>query len=77
MKTMMTTKNNIVRVSDERALELIKEGFKYIPKSEWKEQVRDIDKTPTLDEDTGKLELTKEKNNKMSKAAKRHLRKKK
>ena len=75
MKTIMTTKDNIIRVSDERALELLKEGFKYIPKSEWKEKVRDVDKTPALTEDTGKLELTKEKNNKMSRSTKRHLRK--
>ena len=70
MKTMMTTKDNIIRVSDERALELLKEGFKYIPKSEWKEKVRDVDKPKPTEE-----EPTEKKNNKMSRATKRHLRK--
>jgi len=65
----------IVRISDEKASKLYSEGFRFIPKSEWKEKVRDVDKTPALNEDTGKLELTKEKNNKMSKSTKRHLRK--
>ena len=67
--------SNIVRVSDERASELFSEGFRYVSKSLWKEKVRDVNKEPALNEETGKLELTKKKNNKMSRATKRHLRK--
>ena len=71
MKTMLSGDGeNIIRVSDEKASKLYKEGFRFIPKSEWKEKVRDVDKPkPT------KEEPTKEKNNKMSRATKRHLRK--
>ena len=70
MKTMMSVDGKkIIRISDEKASQLYSEGFRYIPKSMWKEQVRDIDK-PTE-------EPTKEKNNKMSRATKRHLRKSK
>ena len=76
MKTMLSVDGKkIVRISDEKASQLYSEGFRFIPKSEWKEKVRDVDKTPALNEDTGKLELTKEKNNKMSISTKRHLRK--
>ena len=69
MKTMLSVdgKKN-VRISDEKASQLYHEGFRFIPKSMWKEQVRDIDK-PTEEEPT------KKKNNKMSRATKRHLRK--
>ena len=71
MKTMMSVDGKkIIRISDEKASELYMEGFRYIPKSMWKEQVRDIDK-PTEEEPT------KKKNNKMSRATKRHLRKSK
>ena len=42
MKTMKSLKGKIVRVSDERASELYEEGFRYLPKSEWKEEVRDV-----------------------------------
>ena len=71
MKTMMSIDGDkIRRVSDEKASELFHEGgYRYVSKSMWKEQVRDIDK-PTE-------EPTKEKNNKMSRATKRHLRKSK
>ena len=69
MKTMLSVDGKkIVRISDEKASKLYKEGFRFIPKSMWKEQVRDIDKTT-------KEEPTKEKNNKMSRSTKRHLRK--
>ena len=69
MKTMMSVDGKkIIRISDEKASQLYHEGFRFIPKSMWKEQVRDIDK-PTEEEPT------KKKNNKMSRAAKRHLRK--
>ena len=68
MKTMMSVDGKkIIRISDEKASELYMEGFRYIPKSMWKEKVRDIDK-PTE-------EPTNKKNNKISRATKRHLRK--
>ena len=69
MKTMMSVDGKkIIRISDEKASQLYSEGFRFIPKSMWKEQVRDIDK-PT------KEEPTKKKKNNMSRATKRHLRK--
>ena len=69
MKTMMSVDGKkIVRISDEKASKLYSEGFRFIPKSEWKEKVRDIDK-PTEEEPT------KKKSNEMSRAAKRHLKK--
>ena len=75
MKTMMSLDGTqIVRVSDEKASRLFSEGYKYIAKSIWKEKVRDIEKTHDKVED-GKL--VNEKSNKMSKAAKRHMRKSK
>ena len=68
MKTMMSVDGvKLIRVSDEKAGQIYQEGFRYIPKSMWKEKVRDIDK-PTE-------EPTEKKNNKMSRATKRHLRK--
>ena len=75
MKTMKSLKGKIVRVSDEKASELYHEGYQYLPKSEWKEEVRDVDKevhespvgTGFAHKDT--------KANKMSKAQKRQLRK--
>ena len=73
MKTMMSLDvTQIVRVSDEKASRLFSEGYKYIAKSIWKEKVRDIEKTHDKVED-GKL--INKKSNKMSKAAKRHVRK--
>ena len=69
MKTMLSVDGKkIIRISDEKASKLYSEGFRFIPKSEWKEKVRDIDK-PTEEEPT------KKKNNEMSKSTKRHLRK--
>ena len=70
MKCMMSVDgSNIVRVSDEKATELYHEGFRYVSKSLWKEKVRDVET---------KKEVTKPlKNNKLSKAQKRHLRKSK
>ena len=74
MKTMMSLDGTIKRVSDEEASKLFnEEGFRYVAKSMWKEQVRDIDKIHDKVED-GKL--VSEKSNKISKAQKRHLRKK-
>ena len=69
MKTMMSVDGKkILRVTEDKARELYMEGFRFIPKSMWKEQVRDIDK-PTEEEPT------KKKNNEMSRATKRHLKK--
>ena len=78
MKCMMSVDgSNIVRVSDEKAAKLYHEGFRYVSKSLWKEKVRDVNRKPELNEDTGKVEMVTTKSNKMSKAAKRHLRKSK
>ena len=75
MKTMMGLDGTqIVRVSDEKASRLFSEGYKYITKSIWKEKVRDVNKEPVVNEETGKTEMVT-KSNKMSKAAKRHMRK--
>ena len=72
MKTLMSLDGaQIVRVSDEKASRLFEDGYRYVAKSIWKEKVRDINK-PTEEEPT-----TKTKSNKMSKSAKRHLRKSK
>ena len=69
MKTMMSVDGKkIIRTSDEKASQLYSEGFRYIPKSMWKEKVRDID-------GPHEEKSTKEKANKMSRATKRHLRK--
>ena len=68
MKTMMSLDGTeIVRVSDEKASRLFEEGYRYVSKSIWKEQVRDVNKP--MEEET----TTKTKSNKMSKATKRHL----
>ena len=76
MKTMLSVDGKkILRVTEEKARELYMEGFRFVPKSMWKEKVRDVNLKPALNEETGKLELTKKKNNEMSRAAKRHLRK--
>ena len=69
MKTMMSVDGKkIIRISDEKASQLYTEGFRYIPKSMWKEKVRDVD-------GPREEKSTKEKANKMSIATKRHLRK--
>ena len=76
MKTMMSLDGTqIVRVSDEKASRLYSDGYKYIAKSIWKEKVRDVEKEPAVNEETGKTEMVTKKSNKMSKAAKRHMRK--
>ena len=74
MKTMETLDGKrILRVSDEKASKLYHNmEAKYIPKSIWKESVRDVNKEPVVNEETGKTEMVT-KSNKMSKAAKRHL----
>ena len=65
----------IIRVNNERASELYSEGFKYVPKTMWKEKIRDVEKEPTVNKDTGKTEMVSKKSNEMSKAQKRHARK--
>jgi hypothetical protein len=69
MKTMLSVDGKkIIRISNEKASKLYEEGFRFISKSEWKEKVRDVNKPePTKEEPTEK------KNNKMSRATKRHL----
>ena len=69
MKCMMSVDNkHIRRVTDEKASELYHEGWRFVPKSLWKEKVRDIDKQE-------EEPVTNKKSNKMSKAQKRHMRK--
>ena len=76
MKTMMNLDGTqIIRVSDEKASGLFEEGYRYIAKSIWKEKVRDINKEQEVNEETGETEMVATKSNKMSKAAKRHVRK--
>ena len=77
MKCMMSSDGaRIVRVSEEEASELYhNENYKYVAKSLWKEKVRDVNREPELNEETGELEMVTKKSNKMSKAAKRHSRK--
>ena len=71
MKCMMSVDGkHINRVSDNEAVELYHEGWRYVAKSLWKEQVRDVEQ-PTEEKPT------KNKSNKMSKAQKRHIRKSK
>ena len=43
MKTMQLD-NKIQRVTEEKARQMFEDGWKYIPKSEWKEKVRDVNK---------------------------------
>ena len=69
MKCMMSVDGkHINRVSDDEAVELYHEGWRYVAKSLWKEKVRDIEQ-PEVEKPT------KKKSNKMSKSQKRHLRK--
>ena len=70
MKCMMSVdRKHIRRVTDEKASQMYEEGWRYVSKSIWKEQVRDVE-SPTENK------TEKGKSNKMSKAEKRHLRKK-
>ena len=71
MKCMMSVDNkHIKRVTDEKATKLYHEGWRYVPKSLWKEKVRDV-------EQSTEEKPTKKKSNKMSKSQKRHMRKSK
>ena len=73
MKCMMSVdEKHIRRVTDEEASELYGEGWRYVSKSVWKEKVRDVNKEPEVNQETGKSELKEKKSNKMSKAQKRH-----
>ena len=75
MKCMMSVDNKYIqRVTDDKASELFGEGWRFVPKSLWKEKVRDVNKEPVVNEETGKTEMVT-KSNKMSKAAKRHSKK--
>ena len=70
MKTMISMdKKHIKRVTDEKAIKLYHDGWNYTTKSVWKEKVRDVNKK----EETSQED--KPKSNKMSKSAKRHMRK--
>ena len=70
MKCMMSVdEKHIRRVTDEKASELFHEGWRYVPKSIWKEKIRDIEDPPS------NTKPTESKSNKMSKAQKRHLKK--
>ena len=75
MKTMKSLTGKIIRVSDDRAIELYKEGFRYLPKSEWKEEVRDVNKDVHESTVGSGFAHKDTKANKMSKAQKRQLRK--
>ena len=77
MKCMMSSDGtNVIRVSEDEASKLYhNENYKYVAKSIWKEKVRDVNREPELNEDTGEVEMVTTKSNKMSKAQKRHLRK--
>ena len=79
MKCMMSSDGTrIVRVSEDEASKLYhNENYKYVAKSVWKEKVRDVNREPELNEETGELEMVTKKSNKMSKAQKRHMRKSK
>ena len=51
MKTMLSVDGKkIIRISNEKARKLYSEGFRFIPKSEWKEKVRDVDKPKPTEE---------------------------
>ena len=63
-------KQEYKRVFDTVADHMVKnQGWAYCPKGEWKEKVRDIENPKS------NTTPTKNKNNEMSRAAKRHLRK--
>ena len=68
MKCMMSVDGkHINRVSDDEAVELYHEGWRYVAKSLWKEKVRDVEVKEEV--------IKPQKNNKLSKSQKRHLRK--
>ena len=70
MKTMISMdKKHIKRVTDDKAIKLYHEGWNYTTKSVWKEKVRDVEVKEEV--------IKPQKNNKLSKSQKRHLRKSK
>ena len=70
MKTMANQDESVVlRISDDKAKTLEHEGFHYVRKELYKKKVRDAEQ-PVEDK------LIKAKSNKISKSAKRHLRRK-
>ena len=77
MKTMISMDGKrIWRTTNEKASELYTKGeANYTTKSEWKEKVRDVKKESVVNKDTDKVEMVTKKSNKMSKSAKRHMRK--
>jgi hypothetical protein len=60
MKTLKLN-NTIVRVKDKDVDKFLSIGYKYVPKSEWKDNVRDIKKTAVVDDEveTKKSKKTK------------------
>jgi len=75
MKTMKSLTGKIVRVSDEKAGDLYHEGYQYLPKSKWKEEVRDVDKEVHESPVGAGFAHKDTKSNKPSKAQKRQMRK--
>ena len=60
MKCMMSVdKKHIKRVTDEKSTELFHEGWRYVPKSVWKEKVRDINKKDEPTKETKKSKKSK------------------
>ena len=74
MKTMQLD-NKIVRVDEDKVEKKVSEGWKFVAKSLWKEKVRDVKKESVVNKDTDEVEMVTTKSNKMSKSAKRHMRK--
>ncbi len=69
---MKSPTGKVVRVDEHKASVLYEEGFRYISKEQWKNEVRDINKNPNDDVEPE----PEKKHNKPSKAQKRHVRKK-
>ena len=74
MKTLRHKEvGNLKRRPNEEAHKMFETGkWEYVPKSVWKEQTRDID----IKQPNEEKQITKKKSNEISKATKRHLRKK-
>ena len=70
---MSVDKEQVKRVTNEKASKLFTEGWRYVSKSVWKEKVRDVEKKSVVDKDTGKTEIVSKHSNEMSKAQKRHI----
>ena len=71
----MQLDTKVVRVDEDKVGKKVSEGWKFVPKSLWKEKVRDLEKKPVVNEATDEVEMETKKNNKMSRSTKRHLRK--